>query len=101
MKKRTAPQISPGLFKKLLDFDKIEKGTRIYLELDQTKVHWQHKSYIITGIDNGKQVLLVKDANEKPHAIPFDLLGAYWVLVNHVTSKYSYSKKYKTRKRQP
>jgi hypothetical protein len=99
MKRKTPPQISPGLFKKLLDNDSIDRGTKIYLPLDQSEVHWQHKVFTILGIDNDKKVLLVLDANKNPHAIPFDELGAYYVLINNVESKYSYVKKTRKRKR--
>lgn len=99
MRKRTEPQISPGLFKKLLEFDNIDKGTKIYLPLDQKEVHWQHKVFTIKGIDNKKQVLIVTDADKKPNIIPFDELESYWVLINHVDSKYSHVKKTRKRRR--
>lgn len=99
MKRKTLPQISPGLFKKLLDFDSIDKGTKIYLPLNQSEVHWQHKVYTIIGIDNQKKALLVKEANGSAKDIPFSELGDYWVLINNVDSKYSYTKKMKKRKK--
>lgn len=81
-----APQISEGTLRPLLEMDTIDKGRKIHFKNNQKKVHWQLTTYIVDGIDNEKQVLLVHDLGDVQHRIPFDELENYYVNVNHAES---------------
>lgn len=98
MKRREKPQISPDRLKPLLEFDNLDRGTRIHKALDQSTSHWQLRTLILRGIDPKKQCLMCETLDGIPEAVPFDHLGAYYVNINHVDSKHDYKKQTKPKK---
>lgn len=62
--KPAQPQISPDLFRKLMDYPEIDRGTKVYQMLDQRKSHWQFKCYTIKGVCN--KGLICLDDQGKP-----------------------------------
>lgn len=88
MKRREPPQIAQDMLVPVLELDEIEKGRKIYRVNDQKEVHWQLNSFTIYGIDNEKQVLIVKDTREKLSTIRFKELDEYVVM------KYGYNNQF-------
>lgn len=76
----TQPQLSPEKYIPLLELNNIERGTMIHKPNDLSQVHWQFTSFKVVGIDNDRQMLLVRDLNDTPVVIPFSELGEYYVL---------------------
>lgn len=96
--KREAPQISPDRLKPVLEYDSLDKGTKIHKALDQTQSHWQLRTLVLKGIDSKKKVLLCETLDGIPEVVPFHELSNYYVNVNHVESKFDYSKKTKPKR---
>lgn len=83
--RRSEPQISPALFKPLLDLDKIKRGTKVYKTNDQKEVHWQHTVYTIDRAVKGG--MLLKDTHGKPVLVPDDELDNLFVYEGHVDTR--------------
>jgi len=73
--KKEAPQLTVQKMTPLLDFDEVSKGTKIFHQNDQKKVHWEYTSYIITGVSDTH--LLCKDAGGKRFAFAWEDLPDY------------------------
>ena len=75
MKKREPKQLTVQRMMPLLSLNEIEKGRKIFLEADQTKVHWQMNAFIIIGAS--KTHLLIQDPTKRNQAISWEDLPAY------------------------